>query len=61
MIALLIATLLYSFFMCLNILKTYIYLDLDNEKLIIRNGLKKDESSTTNLIDLQVAEDREYS
>ena len=47
--------------MCLNIFKTYIYLDLDNEKLIIRNGLKKDESSTTNLIDLQAAEDREYS
>lgn len=61
MIALLIAMLLYSFLMYLNIFKTYICLDLDNEKLIIRNGFKKDESTTTNLIDLQVEEDREYS
>ena len=61
MIALLIAMLLYSFLMYLNIFKTYICLDLDNEKLIIRNGLKKDELTTTNLIDLQVEEDREYS
>lgn len=61
-IILLISMIIYSIFMYLNIFKTYICLDVQNQKLIIREspGFKKEELYTDNIIDIKVSDGIKY-
>lgn len=61
MIILLISLLLFSFIMYLSAFKTYISFDVDNNKITINNGLKKEELSTFGLLSITVETDTKYS
>lgn len=60
MIILLIALILFSFVMYLNAFKTYIRFDVDNNKIIISKGLKKDELSIFGMTSITVETDAKY-
>ena len=60
MIILLIALILLSFVMYLNAFKTYICFDVDNNKIIISKGLKKDELSIFGMTSITVETDAKY-
>ena len=60
MIILLIALILFSFVMYLNAFKTYIRFDVDNNKIIISKGLKKDELSIFGMTNITVETDAKY-
>lgn len=60
MIILLIALILFSFMMYLNAFKTYIRFDVDNNKIIISKGLKKDELSIFGMTSITVETDAKY-
>ena len=55
-IILLISMIIYCVFMYFNIFKTYICLDVQNQKLIIREspGLKKEELYINNIINIKI-------
>jgi hypothetical protein len=60
MIILLIALILFSFVMYLNAFKTYICFAVENKKITISKGLKKEELSTYGLISVTVENDAKY-
>jgi hypothetical protein len=60
MIILLIALILFSFVMFLNAFKTYICFAVENKKITISKGLKKEELSTCGLISVTVENDAKY-
>ena len=60
MIILLIALLFFSFVMYLSAFKTYVYFDVDNNKITINKGLKKEELSTFGLLSITVDTDTKY-
>lgn len=60
MIILLIALILFSFVMFLNAFKTYICFAVENKKITISKGLKKEELSTYGLISVTVENDAKY-
>lgn len=60
-VIILFAMLLYCFLTFLNVFKRYICLDIDNQKIIIREGTKKEELSMINLTELQVVDDQKYN
>jgi hypothetical protein len=57
MIILLIALILFSFVMYLSAFKTYISFDIDNNKITISEGLKREELSTSGLMSITVETD----
>lgn len=61
-LVLLIAMILYCFFMYFNIFMTYICLDVKNKKLVIREspGFKKEELYLDNIIDIKVSDGIDY-
>ena len=58
MIILLIVLLLLGFVMYLSTFKTYICFDIENKKIIISEGLKKEELSTFGLMNITVETDQ---
>ena len=58
MIILLIVLLLLGFVMYLSTFKTYICFDIENKKIIISEGLKKEELSTFGLMNITVETDK---
>ena len=60
MIILLIALILFCFIMYLSAFKTYIYFDVNNNKIIISRGLKKEELSILGMTSITVETDTKY-
>ena len=60
MIVLLFSMLLFCLLMYLNVFKTYICFDVVDNKIIIRDGFKKEEFSTKKLINISVVNDCMY-
>lgn len=60
MIILLIVLLFLGFVMYLNAFKTYICFDIENKKITISKGLKKEELSTFGLMSITVENDKKY-
>lgn len=58
MIIILLVMIVYCFFMFFNVFKTYIYLDIKSNKLIIREtpGFKKEEFFLKNIISIKVSD-----
>lgn len=58
MIILLLVMIVYCIFMFLNVFKTYIFLDIKNNKLVIREtpGLKKEELCLENILSIGVSD-----
>lgn len=62
MVILLLVMLMYSVFMFFCAFKTYICLDVDNKKIIIREfpGIKKQELPLDNLKEIKISDDTQY-
>lgn len=60
MIILLIALILFCFIMYLSAFKTYICFDVNNNKIIISRGLKKEELSILGMTSITVETDTKY-
>lgn len=62
MIVLLMCMVVYCIFMYLNVFKTYICLDIENKKLIIREepGIKKEELFLDNIVEIAICDGEKY-